>query len=94
MSEEKLQNQRIAERSVVKTKIEFYVDSDIIEALSVDASETGIQLVTETPIVIRFRFKSKGKETGKSAELVWARKQPDGTQAYGFKFMPDLRDYR
>lgn len=93
MSEEKSQKHRAAKRSTVKTKIEFYVDSDIIEALSVDASETGIQLVTGTPIVIRFRAEIGGKRAEKSAELVWARKQEEGTLAYGFRFIPDPADY-
>lgn len=79
---------RLAPRANVKTSIEFYVDSDVIDAESVDLSETGIRFVTNSALEIRMRLTVNGKQMEKQAKLIWAKGDEGGT-AFGFAFQPD-----
>ncbi|MFH1136697.1 MAG: PilZ domain-containing protein [Pseudomonadota bacterium] len=85
MSREK----RKAERRPIQTQVEFFVDADIINAVAVDFSETGIRFSTENPILIRMRFDAPEGRSEKTARLVWAGKSPEEHFQYGLEFIPD-----
>lgn len=82
------ENQRKCERNSLRTRVEFYVDADIINSESVNISKNGIQFVTEEPIIVKIRMDDDGfiKET--SAKLVWS-KQMDGNTVYGLEYISE-----
>ncbi len=88
---------RIAQRIHVTTKVEFYVDEDVINGESVDFSETGIRFETESPLQFRVRFEHAQNETEdgnvyeREAELVWAKTEVDGCMTYGLRFISDIK---
>lgn len=87
-------NKRSAERAPVREQVEFFVDADIIQAESVDLSETGIRMDTSRPIAIRMRMYHKdGGFAEHVAQLVWAARKED-KMSYGFEFSqdPDLEN--
>ncbi len=78
-----------AKRKRIDTKVDFIVDADVIPAKSVDISESGIAFRTDTPIKVTMRMGSKiyGDVENKTAELVWTRKESDGSTTYGLQFI-------
>ena len=78
---------RSSQREERSSKVYFSVDADVVEAESVDMSKTGIQLVTDTPLLFCLRIDEE-HPTGVRAELVWARRK-EGEMAYGFAFLLD-----
>ena len=78
---------RRAKRHQLQTDVEFFVDADIIKAKSINISGGGIQFETETPITIFMKMELDGKMREYEAQLVWARQKPDGSVAYGFKYL-------
>ncbi len=87
MSTDKGHERRRAERHDLQTEVEFFVDADIIKARAINISEGGIQFETETPISIFMRMEIDGELREYEAQLVWAMRKPDGTMAYGFKYL-------
>ena len=85
MSREKRKSERIP----FYTEVEFIVDADVINAASVDFSETGIRFSTENPIVIRMRFDGPDGQIDRTAQLVWAGKGEENQFQYGLEFIPD-----
>lgn len=83
-----LEHSRRGERRPLETKVEFFVDADIIEATSVDISESGIRFDTKTPVRICMRLTVDGELQEKRARLIWAKKLPEGGVTYGFEFLP------
>lgn len=77
---------RHAERFPVKAKVEFIVDADIINATTVNVSETGLRFDTTSPINIILRMEIDNKLQEHNARLVWARRNEDGTMTYGFEY--------
>ena len=55
-------------------------------ARSVDISESGIRIVTEKPINIRFQVKKDDELMLYDSQLVWARVKDDGSMEYGLKY--------
>lgn len=71
-----------------KRRVEFFVDADIIQARSADRSESGIRIVTESPIQISMRvFQSEDQWKDYQASLCWAGREEDGSMAYGLEFV-------
>ncbi len=87
MDWEKDVDKRVSDRKSLKTKIEFYFDSDIVEATSVNVSETGFRFDTEEPVQIFFRMGFKGVFKEGLAKFVWAKKKRDDGMAYGLEFV-------
>lgn len=77
---------RRAERIPLITDVEFHTLKDLIDAVSVDVSETGIKLETKEPMKIKMRFKNNGILVEKLAKIVWARTTEDKGGVYGFEF--------
>lgn len=78
-------NRRKSVRNKIETSVEFIISADIINAHSVNISEHGIRLETDSPLEIEMRFKLNGKEEEHKAKLCWVKRQDDGF-AYGFEF--------
>ena len=90
MSAGKDPDKRRVAREPVQAKVEFYVDADIIDAVSVDVSEIGVRFDTDIPIKIRMRMEVGGKLVEREAQLVWAEKACEsGRMSYGLKYIPD-----
>ncbi|MCP4131168.1 MAG: PilZ domain-containing protein [bacterium] len=87
MNSDKEKERRRAKRHQLQTDVEFFVDADIIKARSINISDGGIQFETETPITIFMRMEVDGKMREYEAQLVWATRKPDGSMAYGFKYL-------
>lgn len=92
MTDENSSDKRYARRYKMETKVEFYVDADIIGAKSIDVSESGVRFRTDFPIKIRMRFEVDGEIKEREAQLVWADQSKDG-MSYGFEFVPDSESY-
>ncbi|MCP4690377.1 MAG: PilZ domain-containing protein [Desulfobacterales bacterium] len=92
MEPERNRNKRASERKPVTTRIEFYFDSDVIEATSVNVSDTGIRFDTEAPVRVFFRMEVDGERKESLANIVWAKKKPDGGMAYGLEYVPDSEE--
>lgn len=78
-----------AERRKISMRVEFIVDADVIRAESINLSDTGIAFETDAPIRVWMRF---GEEQDlipgdQQAELVWAKREPEGKTTYGLQFV-------
>ncbi len=85
MSDIKKNEKRVEKRSLVKAEVAFNTENDIYMARSVDISESGIRIVTEKPINIRFQVEKDDELVLYDSQLVWAREKDDGSMEYGLK---------
>ncbi len=85
-------DQRQSIRHDHKTEVEFYVNADIIEAETIDVSETGIRIEMNEPIKIFLRMEIDGRMRDFEAKMVWARKNLDERMTYGFEYIPDSNE--
>ena len=85
MSGIKKNEKRLEERSLVKAEVMFNTENDIYMARSVDISGSGIRIVTENPINIRFQVEKDDELVLYDSQLVWAREKDDGSMEYGLK---------
>jgi hypothetical protein len=86
MNQEAEREKRRAKRMPLDTKVEFIVDADVIQAKSIDISETGIQIETDDPIKVCMRLDIDGEKKDMEGQLVWAMKNEEGGMTYGFKY--------
>jgi len=86
MSDIKKNEKRVEKRSLVKAEVAFNTENDIYMARSVDISESGIRIVTEEPINIRFQVEKDDELVLYDSQLVWARVKDDGSMEYGLKY--------
>ena len=86
MSDMEKDEKRSEERHLVKTEVAFHTENDIYIANSVDISASGIRIVTDNPIDIRFQIKEDDKLVQYDAQLVWTRVKEDGSMEYGLKY--------
>ncbi len=84
---------RVADRKEIQTKIEFFVNADIISAQSLDMSETGVRFDTKEPIKVHMRMKIDGKSCDREGQFVWAVTNSDGGMTYGLEFIADPEEY-
>ncbi|KPA11663.1 Type IV pilus assembly PilZ domain protein [Candidatus Magnetomorum sp. HK-1] len=89
MKEKTNSDKRIDSRIPIKTKVEFFVDADIIDAESVNISSSGIRFDTQIPIPIQMRLEKDGILYENRAHLVWAQSKDDAGMTYGFQFVYD-----
>jgi hypothetical protein len=82
---DKKNEKRVEKRSLVKAEVAFNTENDIYMARSVDISESGIRIVTEEPINIRFQVERDNELVLYDSQLVWAREKDDGSMEYGLK---------
>ena len=82
---DKKNEKRVEKRSLVKADVAFNTENDIYMARSVEISESGIRIVTEKPINIRFQVEKDDELVLYDSQLVWAREKDDGSMEYGLK---------
>ena len=87
MSEKTGKERRRSERFRVDAKIEFFVDADIINATSLEVSQTGISFDAQTALPVEMRLTLDGEREERRAKLIWARARPEGGVRYGLEFM-------
>jgi hypothetical protein len=78
-----------AERSPVRTDVEFYVGDAIMKAISINVSESGLCFDMDEPIKICLRMEVNNQLINREAQIVWAKKKSDGGVTYGFEFTPN-----
>jgi len=83
----KSEERRICERKSVEAPIEIIPEEDKLVAISQDLSSSGVQFTTKGALRIWIRMKSQDDFFAREAELVWAKKEEDGSMKYGFKFV-------
>ena len=79
-------NRRGSPRKKRSGTIEFEITNNIVKASSVNYSETGICFNSAPPLKIET---ATGQASGENAtaQLIWAKRQPDGSFAYGFEYV-------
>jgi hypothetical protein len=84
-----IDNGRKEIRADLMTEVEFSADTSVIDAFTIDVSESGLRLETDKPIIIRLRFKADPLPEEHVAELVWAKENDGGSMEYGFRYVED-----
>lgn len=82
-----MDNGRREMRADLMTEVEFSIDNSRMEACTIDVSESGLRLETDTPLIIRLKFKADPLPEEHVAELVWARENSSGAMEYGFRYI-------
>ena len=77
---EKRKSQRIESASPV----EFIIDANTVDGVTMDVSSTGVRMTTPTPIEVDLQT-GPGEEA-RRATLVWACQRDDGSCMYGFEY--------
>jgi len=90
MSDIAKNEKRLNKRHLIEAEVMFNTKNDIYMAKTVDISESGIRIVTEKPINIRFQIKENNKLVLYDSQLVWARVKDDGSMEYGLKYSTKL----
>ncbi len=90
MSDIAKNEKRLNERRLIEAEVMFNTKNDIYMAKTVDISESGIRIVTEKPINIRFQIKENNKLVLYDSQLVWARVKDDDSMEYGLKYSTKL----
>ena len=86
---------RRAIRHSIKTDVSFFIDADVLEAQSIDISETGIRLQTDHPIKIKMRINmGDGKFEETDATLIWAEINHKSGMTYGIRFDDDSNEQK
>ena len=76
-----------ASRSPLKTEIEIVGDFDILEAIGVDISDTGICFELKKQLFFDMRFMQGERLVEKRARLVWVKYVDDERARLGFHFV-------
>lgn len=82
---------RRSEREPFITDVDLVVGAEVIQAMTVDLSETGLRIDMDHPLKVRIRFLVDGQLVDRTAQLARAEKTPDGGMTYGIEFTPDGR---
>ena len=85
MNTKEFEECRKAERKPLKLNVTLFMDSDITQAESINVSDSGISVVTKSPLIARIQIETNGKVKQKEAQLVWARKIT-GEMEYGLEY--------
>ena len=85
MKTEEFEEYRKVERTPLKGNVKLFMGSDVTQAESIDVSESGIRVVTKTPLTIQVKRETNGVFQQNEAKLVWARKISGGME-YGLEY--------
>ena len=92
MNQDKNLNRRDSARMLLLADVDLEVDAEVITAMTVDISETGVKIETWPPLIVTLRFVADGKLQDRKAQLVWSNKTPEGGMSYGFNYLPDSEE--
>lgn len=84
-------DRRRSERYCLDAGVDFYIDADIVGAETVDVSQTGIAFRSPEALRVEMRINIDGEREERTAKLVRAEQNPDGSVVYGLEFA-DERD--
>ncbi|MFW6286664.1 MAG: PilZ domain-containing protein [Candidatus Sumerlaeota bacterium] len=82
-------DRRRSERYCLDAGVDFYVDADIVGAETVDVSQTGIAFRSPEPLRVEMRINIDGEREERTAKLVRAEQNPDGSVVYGLEFIEE-----
>ena len=71
------------------TPVEFLVEGDIVNATTLEVSESGLRLKTEEPLCFTLRFMVNNQAKVYRTHMVWAAKEDEGDMTYGLKFIEE-----
>lgn len=63
--------------------VEFVLDSNTIDGVTIDVSSTGVRMTTPAPLDVKLRT---GPDEARQATLIWACQRDDGSCMYGFEY--------
>jgi hypothetical protein len=84
-----VKERRSQQREEIRTAIECIVAEDVINATSVNISDTGIRIETTSPILFEMRLKLGGEMHQFKARLCWSKMHEDGSAMYGLEFIEE-----
>ncbi|MHC4944887.1 MAG: PilZ domain-containing protein [Planctomycetota bacterium] len=87
MSSEIKVDNRSSVRHDYQTPVEFIIEGDVLDAKSVNISDTGIRFDTEKPLRFTLRFRHDSQNKVIVSDLVWAKRMEDGSMSYGLDFV-------
>jgi PilZ domain len=80
-------NKRRAKRVAILADVDLEINAEIIDAMVVDVSDTGVRIDTCPPLIVNLRFVIDGKLQDRKAQLAWCRKTPEDCMTYGLKYI-------
>jgi len=80
---------RRSEREPFITDVDLVVGAEVIQAMTVDLSDTGLRIDMDRPLNVRIRFLVDGVLVDRKAQFARAEKTPDGGMTYGIEFSAD-----
>jgi len=87
MDDDNSLERRNSSRKFVNTELDVNIDTDNLEATSVNLSDTGICFDTQTPLHIDVKFVVEGESRTHTGRLIWAKKKEDGSFTYAFEYV-------
>ena len=63
--------------------VEFVIDSNTVDGVTMDVSATGVRMTTPSPLEVDLLT---GADEARRATLVWACQRDDGSCMYGFEY--------
>jgi hypothetical protein len=82
-------DRRRSERFRLDAGVDFYVDADIVGAETLDVSVSGISFRSPEPLRVEMRLNIAGEREERSARLVRAKQESDGSVIYGLDFIEE-----
>jgi len=63
--------------------VEFVLDANTVDGMTLDVSATGVRMTTPAPLEVDLQT---GPDEARRATLVWACQRDDGSCMYGFEY--------
>lgn len=67
--------------------VDLVLDANILKAMTVDISDTGVRIDMREPLEVSIRFVVDGELQDRRVQLARAMRTPDGCMAYGFEYV-------
>jgi hypothetical protein len=74
---------RKSQRTESASPVEFIIDANTVDGVTMDVSSTGVRMTTPAPIEVDLQT---GPGQARRATLVWACQRDDGSCMYGFEY--------
>jgi hypothetical protein len=84
-----INSRRQEDRTAVQVQMDLCIGNETLQAISVNASDSGVQLNVKEPIKIWIRMEKEGEAFIKEGQIVWAKRNEDNSMNYGFEYIED-----